>query len=72
MHVSLGPTGASRVALERAVWSDFWAVVLEAGVPLVGQLMRALRDGDQDRAANSARLVAETIAFKRILRKARR
>lgn len=47
-------------------------VLLEAGAGLVGPLVRALRDGDADRAANAARVVAETIAFKRILKAARR
>jgi uncharacterized membrane protein len=53
------------------MWTDFARVLLEAGVGLVGPLIRALRDGDSDRAANAARIVAETIAFKRILRETR-
>lgn len=55
-----------------AVLADFVAVLASAGAALVGPLVRALRDGDGDRAANAARIVAETIAFKRALRKVRK
>jgi hypothetical protein len=35
-------------------------------------MLKALRAGDAERAAQAARVVAETIAFKRILKAARR
>jgi uncharacterized membrane protein len=54
------------------VWSDLAAVVFEAGIGLVGPMLKALRAGDAERAAQAARVVAETIAFKRILKAARR
>jgi hypothetical protein len=54
------------------VWSDLVRVIAEAGVALVGPLVRALREGDANKAAQAARVVAETIAFKRIIKKAAR
>lgn len=53
------------------MWADWVAVVVQAGAELVGPLLRALRDGDAERAANAARIVAETIALKKALRAAR-
>lgn len=54
------------------MWSDLARVVLDVGVRLVAPLARALREGDADKAAQAARVVAETVAFKRILSEARR
>lgn len=54
------------------MWTDLAVVLVEVGAGLVGPLMRALRAGDADAAANAARVVAETVAFKRVLRASRR
>jgi hypothetical protein len=54
------------------VWIDLARVIAEAGAAVVAPLVRALIAGDGDRAANAARIVAETIMFKRALKAARR
>lgn len=54
------------------MWTALLVVIREAGPGLVAALLTALRDGDADRAAQNARVVAETVAFKRALRAARR
>jgi hypothetical protein len=53
------------------MWKDLAALALEVGSALVGPVIKAMRAGDAEAAANAARVVAETVAMKRSLRAAR-
>jgi hypothetical protein len=72
-NATLGQISGSAIAwTEGKVWSDFAALLAAVGKELIGPLFKALRSGDSEEAARTARIVAETVAFKRALREARK